>query len=382
MGGAHAHSHSHAHGHGFGDGHHHGLASRVVLGLVMACLVAAIVGMAVLWPGRSAIDALRSSQTLFAPGTTFVDGTITKLSGDSAAVDLSKGDIVNVDLPPSVVAAGVSVGSKIKVATVADPSGAPMYSYYAVHRSTPLWILFAVFAGLLLVIGRLRGLMALIGLAIAGLAVWYFVLPALVSGSNAAIVTLCACTIILAVVLYSTHGFSVWTSIALLGTLAGAAITVVLATWVTSSAHLTGIANDDGLTLSSMAPHFDPQSVLVATSIIAAVGVLNDVTVTQASAVAQLRVASPTMTRFALWRSGMAIGRDHIGSAVYTIVFAYVGGSIVSLMLLNAFDQPLLGLMGSEDLVEEIARVLVASIGLILAVPLTTALAAVSAVES
>jgi uncharacterized membrane protein len=108
---------------------------------------------------------------------------------------------------------------------------------------------------------------------------------------------------------------------------------------------------------------------------LAGLGVLNDVTITQASSVWELRAASPAMSRRHLFSSAMRIGRDHIASAIYTIAFAYAGASLAVLLLLTIYDRPLIQLISSESLAEEIARTLITSTGLILAVPITTAIA-------
>jgi uncharacterized membrane protein len=131
--------------------------------------------------------------------------------------------------------------------------------------------------------------------------------------------------------------------------------------------------------LSSFTGNLDFQGLLAASVILAGLGVLNDVTITQASSVWELRAASPDMSRRAVFASAMRIGRDHIASTIYTIVFAYTGAALVVLMLLYVYDRPLLDLVSSESLAEEIARTLTSAIGLILAVPVTTAIAAVIA---
>jgi uncharacterized membrane protein len=117
------------------------------------------------------------------------------------------------------------------------------------------------------------------------------------------------------------------------------------------------------------------QGLLTCAVIIAGLGVLNDVTITQASAVWELRSAAPEMSRRALFGSGMRIGRDHIASTIYTIVFAYAGAALSVLLLLFLYDRPLLDLLSTEAIAEEVTRTLASAIGLVLAVPATTAIA-------
>jgi uncharacterized membrane protein len=124
--------------------------------------------------------------------------------------------------------------------------------------------------------------------------------------------------------------------------------------------------------------HLDFQGLMTCTVIVAGLGVLNDVTITQASAVWELRAAAPGLTRWRLWAGAMRIGRDHIASTIYTIVFAYAGTALTTLLVIELYDRPFLELVGTEQIAEEVVRSLVSAIGLVLAVPLTTAVAALT----
>ena len=129
---------------------------------------------------------------------------------------------------------------------------------------------------------------------------------------------------------------------------------------------LTGSLDADGL-----------RGIFIAGVILAGLGVLNDVTITQASAVWELRASDPDAPWRTLFGRGMRIGRDHIASTVYTIAFAYAGAALPILMLLEVYRLPLLQTISTGEFAEEIARTLVGSIGLVLAIPLTTVIAAV-----
>ncbi|WP_201292760.1 YibE/F family protein, partial [Cellulomonas citrea] len=159
------------------------------------------------------------------------------------------------------------------------------------------------------------------------------------------------------------------------GTLVGLVATAAIAAWASGAAHLTGLSDEFALDLMSYAPQVRIQQVLLCGMVIAGLGVLNDVTITQVSAVWELRASAPHAPRRRLWTQGMRIGRDHIASTVYTIVFAYVGATLPLVLLVAMSDQALLGTLGSGEIAEEVARTLVGSIGLVLAIPLTTALA-------
>jgi uncharacterized membrane protein len=138
------------------------------------------------------------------------------------------------------------------------------------------------------------------------------------------------------------------------------------------------VTDESGGLLSTYAGGLDFQALLVAAVVVAGLGVLNDVTITQASAVWELRGAAPAMTRRSLFASAMRIGRDHIASTIYTIVFAYAGTALLLLLVVTLYDRPLLDLAGTDEIASEIVRSLTSSIGLVLAVPLTTAIAALT----
>jgi uncharacterized membrane protein len=176
-------------------------------------------------------------------------------------------------------------------------------------------------------------------------------------------------------VLYCAHGFSARTSTALLGTLFGLGITAVLAAWATNAAALTGTAEHNNYTLMTLAPGMSLSGMILCGLIISGLGVLNDVTITQSSAVWELYELAPDSSARKLFTSAMRIGRDHIASTVYTIAFAYAGGALPVLILVSLYNQPLLEALTGVELAEEVVRILVGSIGLVLAIPVTTAVA-------
>jgi uncharacterized membrane protein len=188
-------------------------------------------------------------------------------------------------------------------------------------------------------------------------------------------VALVGATAIMFVVLYLAHGLSVRTSTALAGTLVGVAIIALLGLYAVDAARLSGVGGEGEL-LRLQAPDLNFRGLLTCAVIIAGLGILNDVTITQSSAVWELRAAAPEMTRRQLFTSGMRIGRDHIASTIYTIVFAYAGTALAVLLLLSLYDRPVFDLLTDEAIAEEVLRTLASAIGLVLAVPATTAIAA------
>ena len=151
---------------------------------------------------------------------------------------------------------------------------------------------------------------------------------------------------------------------------------MVLALWGVDAANLTGAVGEEALTLTAIVPGLSLTSLLTCGMVIAGLGVLNDVTITQASAVWELHAANPTLSRARLLTGGMRIGRDHIASTVYTLAFAYAGTALPLILAAALIDRSVVDTLLSGEIAEEIVRTLVSSIGLVLAIPATTAIAA------
>ena len=292
---------------------------------------------------------------------------VTVLSGAEA------GTTISVDLPPQVRRAGT--GLPIIVMKVPGEGEDVTYSFYDVERSQPLLVMALLFVVVVVAVARWRGVRSLIGLGVAAYAVVEFLLPALLEGRNPVALGLVVSAAIMIVVLYLTHGVSIRTTTALLGTFAGLAITAVVGTVAVNLTHLTGASSEESFALQQVAGQLDLRHVLTCGIILAGLGILNDVTITQSSAVWELHEVDGRMDRARLYRQGMRIGRDHIASTVYTIVFAYAGAALSVLLLISLADAPLSLILTSNDIAEELVRTMASAIGLVLAVPATTALA-------
>jgi uncharacterized membrane protein len=234
-----------------------------------------------------------------------------------------------------------------------------------------IWLA-VVFALLVCAVARFRGLAAIAGLLVSFVVLVKFMIPALLSGEQPLLVGLIGSAAIMLVVLYLAHGVSIRTTTALVGTLFGLCSSALLAAWAVSAMHLSGVATEDDLTVSAVASQVKLSGLLLCGIIVASLGILNDVTVTQASAVWELHELRPDAGSRRLFSGAMRIGRDHIASTVYTIAFAYAGAALPILLLIDVSQQPFSTVITREALAEEVARTLVGSIGLVLSVPLTT----------
>ena len=253
-------------------------------------------------------------------------------------------------------------------------SGTP-YVFVDYDRQVPVLALALVYLVLVVAVAGRRGLRAVLGLLLATGVLVGFVLPALLALAPPMWVTLVGASAMMLLAVYTAHGISVRTTTALLGTLVGVVITVLLALWGVGAANLTGGVGEDALTLSSLVKGLDLRALLTCGMVIAGLGVLNDVTITQASAVWELHAANPGLGRRRLLAGGMRIGRDHIASTVYTLAFAYAGTALPLILSASLIDRPVADTLLSGEIADELVRTLVSSIGLVLAVPATTAIA-------
>ena len=266
-------------------------------------------------------------------------------------------------------------GDDIYVNMTVNADGTASFFFYDYQRATPMWVLAIAFIGAVLLLGRWRGLGAIAGLAASLLVIVKFLLPSILDGNSPVMVAIVASSLIAFIALYLAHGVTIPTSVALLGTFASLAVTALLSLIFVGWSNLTGLSDESALFLTSLGVKIDLQGIVLAGFVIGALGVLDDVTVTQVSAVSELHAAQPGLAPAQLYRSAVTIGRDHISSTVNTLFLAYAGAALPLLLLFTQANQPVGSLAGREVIATEIIRSLVGSIGLVSAVPITTWLA-------
>jgi uncharacterized membrane protein len=357
--------------------------------------LATVVGLVVLWPGDEPSRAQQAAELYVPPGTTYHDARVVSVEpfdcslpggGGQPAQQLTcatvvtevldgagAGEFVQVDLPAEVFAAGIAEGDVLVLTRDAGAEGPAAYAFYDYDRDVPIVVLTIAFAVVVGLVARLRGLASLVGLAFAFFVLLQFVLPALLTDQSPVLVSLVGSSAIMFVVLYLAHGFSARTTTALVGTLFGLSLVAVLGAVAVETARLTGLTSEETNILLGYDPTLDFSGLVLAGVVVAGLGVLNDVTITQASAIWQLNEVSPELTWRELYRRGMSVGRDHIASTVYTIVFAYAGAALPLLLLFELYSQPWTVVLTSSAMAEEVIRTLVGAIALVLAVPVTTA---------
>ncbi|MFJ9787572.1 YibE/F family protein [Amycolatopsis sp. NPDC101161] len=394
-------------GHGHGHGHGHGPAAPaskrvklLLIWLLAPLALATVVGMIVLYPwgkpdpksvvpqGTPVAADIRATASgpCLAQGQVQVGDQTDPNAKPCLTVDLTMTDgpasgkqlKLTVPIEPSTprFAAGDAVVLAYNGGNAGDPASFQLVDF---QRGTPLLVLAALFAVAVLVLGRWQGLAALVALGLSFVVIALFILPAILAGENPLVVAIAGSGAIMFIALYLTHGLSARTSAAVLGTLVSLALIGVLSAIFSAAASLTGLDDSTSTLIGSLGHGIDSRGLLLAGVVIGALGVLDDVTVTQTSAVWELRRANPDLSWRELYHSGLRIGRDHVGSAVNTLVMAYAGAALPVLLYSSISGVGLGSLLGSEEIAQEIIRTLAGSVGIVAAVPVTTILAALIA---
>ncbi len=393
----HGHAHSHGHSHGFVGGWDRWLADpmlRVVLGAVGLAAIVTIGAIIALWPDRGGQDEAAANAEEIGLVTARLDATVTQVldqrcsysttanpqdcriltfnleNGPNAGTQVSLPE-VNLTFDNSVPDLTVGEGVVLGYESTTDS-----YFYADRDRRGPLVWLTVLFVIVVVALSRFRGVLALVAMLATIAILVGFVAPSVLDGNDPLLVAVVAASAIAFISLYLTHGFTPTTTVALAGTLAALILTLALSWFFFEISKFSGLATEEALILPFLSADLNVSTLLLGGAVIGALGALDDVTVTQVATVAELRRRSPSLPTTELVASGIRVGRDHIASTVNTLLLAYAGASMPLLLLFAVADQPLRMVANSELIAVEIVRTLCGSIGLVAAVPITTALAA------
>ena len=371
--------------------------NRLFTAIAVALAVGTAIGLAILWPGDAEVrvgaglgvdteDAeVVSVEERLCPGFAeqrcqLVSARLESGPDAGRRVQLQLG--ATGGLEPDV-----DPGDGIKVAEAPEPPpGAPPvagtgYSLVDFQRGTPMAVLALVFVAVVLLFARLRGALSLLGLGVSLAIVLVFVVPAILDGESPLAVAIVGSLGVALVTIPLAHGRGPKSLAAVLGTAARLLLTALLALVFTEAAHLTGFSSEEATFLQLSGADLSLEGLLLAGMVIGALGVLDDVTVSQASTVLALRGAAPGLGFRQLFARALRVGRDHVSATVNTLVLAYVGASLPVLLIFSSADVGLGDALNLEVVAKEVVATLVGSIGLIAAVPVTTALAALLALS-
>jgi uncharacterized membrane protein len=298
-----------------------------------------------------------------------------------ALVRLQDGRIIGAELPledPSdpLTLPPYRPGERVEVYVTLGLDNQIAYVVVDWVRRPALGWLLATFIGVAFLVAGFKGLRAVVATGASLWIVMSFVVPRIIAGGDAVWISLIGVGGILLLAIYFVHGINWSTTAALLGTFMAVAVTMALALGFTDFARLSGLGTDDAIFLLAAAPQVALRGLLLAGILIGALGALTDITIVQASVVRELAHTDPKLGFLQLYLRAMNVGRDHVGSLVNTLVLAYAGSGLSLFVLLQIYDVSFARALNLELVATEIVHTLVGSIGLILAVPLTTLLAA------
>lgn len=271
-------------------------------------------------------------------------------------------------------------GDRVLVGYVKDESGGEFFYVQDYIRTTSLLYLFLIFVLLAVLISGWQGITSLFGLAISFLVIFFFILPRISTGDNPIVIAILGSFLIIPITFYLSHGFNKKTTVAIFGTIISLILTGALASFFVEFSKLTGFASEEAAFLQNAKQGVvNIKGLLLAGIIIGALGILDDITVSQASIVNQLKQTNSKLKFGELYGKAMKVGKDHISSLVNTLVLVYTGAALPLLLLFVNSQKPFLEVINNEIIAEEIVRTLVASSGLILAIPITTFIASLVA---
>jgi uncharacterized membrane protein len=357
---------------------------------VATTALAVVVGAAVLWPDERAEGFVSSTVGgIEAAKVVDVESDAACAGRDGAGCQLARIEVAGGERSSLVLsgldaAPRVEPGDSIRVIRLlpegmASQGALRTFAFVDFERRPPLLLLAAAFAILVLVLGRLHGLRALAGLAVSVAILLGFVVPALYAGEPAVPVAIVGSLAVMLATISLAHGIGIKSAAAILGTTAALIVTAVLAVAAVGLAHLTGTSLVESSLLRSAGSPLSFEGLVLAGMVVGALGVLDDVTVSQASTVLALHRTDPTLPLGRLVRRALEVGRDHLGATVNTLALAYAGASLPLLLVFQSRGASVADGLNSEPVATAIAAAVVGSIGLLLAVPLTTLLAGVLA---
>lgn len=338
-------------------------------------------------PDQQQTEQSQSAQNQPAQSQSYYEATITGISqtqtGPVATVQITSGDLKGETAEVAILADPRSTnstyqkGDKVIILRTEDGQGNEQLTYIVDFVRTPtLLTLVSLFVAFVLFVGRLHGFLSLLGMAYSFLIIGQFVVPNIIAGNNAIFVAIVGGILISPVTFYISHGIKWKTTVAIMGTVFSLLITGLLAALFVTRAKLTGASSDEALFVQSMInSDINLRDLLLGGMIIGSLGILDDITVSQAAIVEKLLKTAKQTSFWEIFHHAMDIGKDHIASLVNTLILVYAGASLPLFLLFYNSGLSYSSALSSEIVATEVVRTLVGSIGLVAAVPITTILA-------
>lgn len=283
---------------------------------------------------------------------------------------------IEVGMTPMVQVVEYKLNDKVAVVRQKDLNGEEMLTIIDFVRRDALALLFIVFLIITLLVAKKRGFTSVISMIITFVVIFLFILPRILNGGNPVLITIMGALGIIPFSFYLSHGNNKKTTVAILSTIISFIITGLLALIFAQLTRLTGLASEEaGMLMSIKQGEIDMKGLLLAGILIGTLGILDDITISQAAIVEQLAQASEGIKFKELYTRAMRVGEDHIASMINTLVLVYAGASLPLLLIFINNPHPISEVISYEFIAEEVVRTLVGSIGLIAAVPISTLLA-------
>lgn len=268
------------------------------------------------------------------------------------------------------------IDDQVMVSVSKNTDGKNIYFISDYIRRTPLIFLFFLFITLTVIVTKRRGILSLLGMTVSFLIIYVMILPKISAGDDPVGISILGSMIIIPVSFFLSHGINKKTLTAVIGTLISLIITGILANIFVTAAHLTGFSSEEAGFLQVIKQgSINMKGLLLSGIIIGALGVLDDITISQSAIVFQLKEANNRLGFDEIYKRAMQVGQDHIASMVNTLILVYTGTALPLLLLFINNPRPFSEIVNYEIIAEEIVRTLVASIGLISSVPITTFIA-------
>lgn len=270
------------------------------------------------------------------------------------------------------------VNDKVILLRTEAPGQQPLTYIVDFVRTIPIIVLTVLFVLVVILIGKWHGLLSILSMVYSFLIIGQFVVPNIVAGNDPVFVSIMAGILISPVTFYLSHGFNKKTTVAILSTVATLLVTGILSIIFVNLVKLTGVTSDEALYVQALVnKDINLKSLLLAGMIIGLMGILDDITISQAAIVEKLIQTNEKLNMPQVFLHAMDVGRDHIASLVNTLVLVYAGASLPLFLLFFNSGLEFSQAISSEIVATEIVRTLIGSIGLVAAVPLTTLLACI-----
>lgn len=266
-------------------------------------------------------------------------------------------------------------GDILILSETTNPQGGKINSVYDTYRLENVIFIVFLFAALVILVAGRKGLGSLVGMGVSLATIFFFIVPQILNGQNPILISILGSIFIMLVTLFATHGPSKKTALSLISIFISLVITGLISIAFVNLARLTGLGSEETYSLLQLKDVvINTKGLLLGGIIIASLGVLDDASVTQVSSLFEIFKANTKLGFFDLLERGFKVGKDHIASVVNTLVLAYAGSSIALFLIfvINPSGLPYWVILNNEVITEEIVRTLAGTMGIILAVPITT----------